>query len=256
MIAIAVDDELPMLLDLVNAVKASPDITQIKEFSSCNATLEWVAEHPVDIAFLDINMRGMGGLALAEKLQAQKPNCKIVFCTGYSEYAVEAFRIHVSGYLMKPITAAAVQKEIDHIKGDIGKNKLLRVHCFGNFEVFAEDEPLVFRRSRSKELLAYLVDRNGSAVTARQICAVLWEGNEDDTKNMNYLRQLFSDLRASLRAVGAETVLQSSGNWYFLDMEQLDCDYVKYLQNGTPQFYGKYMSQYSWAEDTCALLLG
>lgn len=256
MIAIAVDDELPMLLELVNAVKASPDITQIKEFSSCKATLAWIAENPVDIAFLDINMRGMGGLTLAEKLQEQKPNCKIVFCTGYSEYAVDAFRIHVSGYLMKPITAAAVQKEIDHMKGGIVKNKLLRVHCFGNFEVFAGDEPLVFRRSRSKELLAYLVDRNGSAVTARQICAVLWEGNEDDGKNMNYLRQLFSDLRASLRAVGAETVLKSNGNRYFLDMEQLDCDYVRYLQTGKPRFYGEYMSQYSWAEETCALLLG
>lgn len=256
MIAVAVDDEIPMLMELVNAVKASPDITQVKEFSSCVTTLEWAEKNPVDIAFLDINMRGMGGLALAERLKARKPDCKIIFCTGHSEYAVEAFGIHASGYLMKPITAEAVQKEIDHIKGGVVKNKLLRVRCFGSFEVFAREEPLSFRRSRSKELLAYLVDRNGSAVTARQICAVLWEDDEDDSKNMNYLRQLFSDLRASLRAAGAEAVLQNSGNSYFLDMELIDCDYARYLQSGKPKFYGEYMSQYSWAEETCALLLG
>ena len=70
----------------------------------------------MDVAFLDINMRGIGGLGLAEKLLELQPRCKIVFCTGYQEYAVSAFQLHVSGYLMKPITADAVQKEIDHIK--------------------------------------------------------------------------------------------------------------------------------------------
>jgi len=254
MIAIAVDDELPMLYELAKAVKASPDIEAVSEFQSCSAALEWLESHVVDVAFLDIHMRGIGGLALAERIQSRQPDSKIVFCTGYSEYAVEAFRIHVSGYLMNPITAEAVQKEIDHIKGGDVKKKLLRVRCFGNFEVFAGEEPLAFRRSRTKEVFAYLVDRNGAAVTAREICAVLWE-NTDDDKNMNYLRQLFSDLRSSLRSAGADAVLQSSGNRYFLDMDQLDCDYARYLQFGTPKFYGEYMSQYSWAEETCALLL-
>lgn len=255
MIAIAVDDELPMLMELTDAVKASPDCASVKSFSSCTATLEWAAENPVDIAFLDIHMRGMGGLALAEKLTELQPECKIVFCTGYSEYAVDAFQLHAAGYLMKPITAEAVQREIDHIRGIRAKKTLLKVQCFGSFEVFANGEPLSFRRSRAKELFAYLVDRNGAGVTARQICAVLWESGEDDAKNMNYLRQLFSDLRATLRSVGAENVLQSGGNRYFLDMNSLDCDYIQYLKTGSPKFYGEYMSQYSWAESTCALLM-
>ena len=156
---------------------------------------------------------------------------------------------------MKPITPDAIQRELDHIRGADGKEKLLKIHCFGNFDVFSGGKLLQFRRSRTKELFAYLVDRNGAGVTARQICAVLWDENTDDTKNMNYLRQLFSDLRLTLRSVGAEEVLQSGGNRYYLDMERLECDYADFLRRGRPAFYGEYMSQYSWAEETCAMLL-
>ena len=91
MIAITVDDERPMLKALTDIVKASPDIKEVYDFSVCSAALEWISENSADVAFLDINMRGMGGMALAEKLIELQPSCKIIFCTGYEEYAVSAF---------------------------------------------------------------------------------------------------------------------------------------------------------------------
>ena len=106
--AIAVDDEIYMLETLLEAVSASSDIEAVDALSSCSAALAHATEHPVDIAFLDINMRGIGGLGLAEKLLALQPGCKIVFCTGHEEYAVSAFQLHVSGYLIKPITAESI----------------------------------------------------------------------------------------------------------------------------------------------------
>ena len=117
MIAIAVDDEILMLGALVKAISASPDIREVTKFSDCELALDFVKDNPVDIAFLDINMRGMGGLVLAEKILGMRPDCKIVFCTGYEEYAISAFKLHASGYLMKPISADDVQNEIDNIKG-------------------------------------------------------------------------------------------------------------------------------------------
>lgn len=257
MIALTVDDEPIMLNALTTAVKASPDISKVTEFTSCAASLEWAKSNPVDIAFLDISMRGMGGLALAEKILEIHPKCKIIFCTGFSEYAVDAFKIHVSGYLLKPITAKAVQSEIDHIKCEMPKekvkDKLLKVKCFGNFEVYANGEILNFKRQKSKELLAILVDRKGSGMTTNQICSIMWEN--DDPKNKSYLRQLFVELRNALSYVGAEQVLQKSGHNYYIVTDCIDCDYYNYLQNGEPKFYGEYMAQYSWAEVTCAWLL-
>ena len=83
MIAITVDDERPMLNALTDIVKASPDIAEVYDFSACSAALDWISQNSADVAFLDINMRGMGGLALAEKIMEFQPECKIIFCTGY-----------------------------------------------------------------------------------------------------------------------------------------------------------------------------
>jgi two-component SAPR family response regulator len=254
MIAIAVDDEALMLGALVAAIEASHDITKVAKFSNCEEALEFVKNNPVDIAFLDINMRGMGGLALAEKIIALRPNCKIVFCTGYEEYAIPAFKLHASGYLMKPIAAEDVQIEIDNIKGVRQKEKLLTVKCFGNFEVYVKEEKLVFKRIKTKELFAFLVDRKGAGMTAKQICAVLFPDDTDDTKNAAYLRQLVMDLKTTLKAVGAENVLRHETPCYRIDTSLIQCDYLSYLETGKPEFHGEYMMQYSWAEETCAIL--
>jgi two-component SAPR family response regulator len=254
MIAIAVDDEILMLGALVKAISASPDIKEVTKFSDCEEALEFVKNNRVDIAFLDINMRGMGGLALAESIIAAVPNCKIVFCTGYEEYAIPAFKLHASGYLMKPISAEDVQTEINNIKGVRQKEKVIAVNCFGNFEVYAKGEKLSFKRHKTKELFAFLVDRKGAGMTAKQICAVLFPDDVDDNKNAAYLRQLVMDLKNTLKAVGADNVLRHETPCYRVDTSLIQCDYLSYLETGKPEFYGEYMMQYSWAEETCAIL--
>ena len=255
MIAIAVDDEALMLGALTAAVEASPDIASVAKFSDCEAALEYAQNNPIDVAFLDINMRGMGGLALAEKIVAARPACKIVFCTGYEEYAIPAFKLHASGYLMKPISTEDVQAEIDNIKGVRAQEKLLTVNCFGDFEVYAKNEKVVFKRLKSKELFAFLIDRKGAGMTAKQICAVLFPEDTDDAKNSAYLRQLVMDLKNTLKLVGAENVLCHETPCYRVDTSLLKCDYISYLETGKPEFHGEYMTQYSWAEDTCAMLV-
>lgn len=255
MIALTVDDERLMLNALTSAVKASPDISSVTEFTVCTSAIEWAKENRADIAFLDISMRGMGGLALAERLVEIQPKMKIVFCTGHSEYAVDAFRLHVSGYLLKPITPEAVQREIDHIKLESKPNKLLTIRCFGTFEVFADGKPLVFKRSIAKEILAVLTDRRGAGITSKQICALIRPESSDEDKNMNYIRQGFSDLRKTLESVGARDVLLRSGvHSYSLATELTDCDYYSFLECGEPPFVGEYMAQYSWGELTHGLL--
>ena len=255
MIAITVDDERPMLNALTDIVKASPDIAEVYDFSACSAALDWISQNSADVAFLDINMRGMGGLALAEKIMEFQPECKIIFCTGYEEYALNAIQLRCSGYLMKPITLEAVQKEIDYIKGKNPEVSLLEVRCFGNFEVLKNGETLSFKRTKAKELFAVLVDRNGAGMTGKQICAVMWPENSNDVKNMDYLRHLVGDLKKALANVGAEKVFCQEGYNYRIDTTRINCDYHKFLKTGEPRFHGEYMTQYSWAEHTLSLLL-
>ena len=253
MIAIAVDDEILMLGALVAAIRASDDISEVSQFSGCDEALDYVKENPVDVAFLDINMRGMGGLDLAEKIVGFCPECKIVFCTGYEEYAIPAFKLHASGYLLKPVSAQDVQAEIDNIKGIRQGQKPLSVKCFGTFEVYARGEKLTFKRTKTKELFAFVVDRNGAGVTVAEIGVALWD-NDKEQKNQNYIHQLFRDLRQALEVVGVEEIFERNNYFYSINPDKLDCDYYAYLKTGKPEFRGEYMSQYSWAEETCGLL--
>lgn len=253
MIAIAVDDEPLMLGSLVKAIQASPDISQVHKFTSCEEALNWTIRHKADVAFLDINMRGMGGLELAKKIMEGCPGCRIIFCTGYEEYAVSAFKIRASGYLMKPIDAAEVQVEIDNIKGIKSKEKLLTAKCFGNFELTSKGSKVPFKRSKSKEILAFLIDRNGAGVTSMEICTALWEDQAEE-KCRGYFHQLLMDIRQSLSAIGAEAVFEKTNNRYSVDVDRIECDYYSYLKTGKPEFRGEYMTQYSWAEETCGFL--
>ena len=117
-----------------------------------------------------------------------------------------------------------------------------------------QGESLPFKRKKTKELLAVLVDRNGAGMTAKQICAIPFPDDTDDTKNAAYLRQLVLDLKNTLKTIGAEDVLRHDMPYYRINTNRIRCDYLSYLETGKPKFHGEYMTQYSWAEGTCGLL--
>lgn len=257
MIAIAVDDESWALKTLTNAIRETKAFQDIFAFHSCNDTLEWASHNPFDVAFLDIDMRGIGGLELARRLRELFPNCCILFCTGYREYAYEAFQIHADGYLLKPVSAEQIQKELNAYTARTSSFSSLTVRCFGGFDVFdSKGRAIRFRRKKTKELLAILVDRRGMGITAKEICTLLWDDDaEQDKKNMQYLWNLFSDLTKTLKGANAENIVLRNGADYLIDADKIRCDYFDYIK-GILQHADiwSYMSKYSWAENTIAYL--
>ncbi|MDO4732580.1 MAG: response regulator [Bacillota bacterium] len=258
MIVFALDDEPLLLRRLCRGISEEMPDAELHGFDRGSAVLAAMEEGLLpDVAFLDIEMPGMSGIEMAECIIARAPDCSLVFCTSYPQYAVDAINLHASshlGYLIKPVSPEAIRRELAFIETKRQPEKLLQVHCFGTFEVFSRGVRLSFRRSRTKELLAFLIDRKGAGVTARQICTTLWDDSSNDKRNINYLYQLFDDLRHALNQVGAGELLQRNGYNYSLDTGKIDCDYYSFLSCGEPEFYGEYMTQYSWAEETCALL--
>ena len=128
-------------------------------FSSPSRALEQARTEPFDAAFLDIEMGGANGLALAKQLKDLQPDLHIIFVTGYEKYAVSAFAIHASGYLLKPVDSGDLKRELTFLYGDTPASRPIQVHTFGGFEVCVNGKPLVFNRAKSKELLACLIDR-------------------------------------------------------------------------------------------------
>lgn len=129
-----------------------------------------------DIALLDIEMPGMSGMELAEKLKEHTPDINIIFVTAYDEYALKAFQLYASDYLLKPISVSVLENAFSNLRYPVvsGEEKL-RVQCFGNFEVFCDGEPVHFARARAKELFAYLIDLKGASANTGELCGILFE---------------------------------------------------------------------------------
>ncbi len=256
---IAVDDEKLALDTLVDSVrKALPD-SSVLGFRNPQEAVEYVALNCCEIAFLDVKMRGISGLELAKRLKDVVADVNIVFVTGYSEYALDAFRLYASDYILKPATPEAVENAITHLRTPVkpksGKN--IRFRCFGAFEVFFRDKTLVFKRGKSKELLAYLVDRMGASVTMGELLSVLWEDGQDTPSRRSNLRNLISDVKRTLSRANSENVIVKGRNSIALDCNAVDCDFFDFLRHvpyAVNSYRGEYMSQYSWAEITTASL--
>lgn len=254
------DDEKLALARLVRAIRAAlPDavIAEFTKVSDALAALEKTKR--VDVFFTDIEMPKMSGLLLAKNVKELSPDTHVIFVTGYSQYAVEAFAMNASGYLLKSVTPEAIRRQIEYLKKPIRplNEKRLQVQCFGNFEIFANGSPLEMKREKSKELFAYLVDRRGAAVSGGELCAVLWENKANTASTASYHRSVYAQLLSALRRAGVEDVLVKGRNSYAIDTGSIECDFYQFLQKdpiAINSYRGEYMNQYSWAEMTLAQL--
>lgn len=254
---IAVDDEEIALEILSDAVREAEPSAEVAAFDSGEAALAYAEENKCAAAFLDIEMSGISGIALARELKLNDPEINIVFATGYSEYALEAIEMHVSGYITKPITAEKVKRELEELRFPVKKfGGGLRIQCFGNFDVFSGDKPLEFKYSKAKEMLAYLVDRNGAMCSNNEIISVLWE-DEDPVGKQTYFKSVRRDLLSVLKSIGCGGVIIQRRGEIGIDKEKVVCDYFDWL-DGKPEginaYRGEYMQQYSWSELTHGML--
>ena len=249
---IVVDDERIILEAQTIAIKRALPRANIVAFQKSREAIEYAENNIIDIAFLDINIKGITGLQLAEKLQGYNPKVNIIFCTGYSEYSLEAHDLYCSAYLMKPITDVKIKTALSKLRYHVtDKIEGFKVKCFGNFEAFAGDKPISFKNKKTKELLAFLIDRQGATVSTEEIMIALYE----DSGKESYIRNIRAELKVTLESLGLGEVLVRSGRDIGVNAEKIDCDYYDYLDGQKELFHGEYMSQYSFAEETMGRLI-
>ena len=248
---LVVDDGQLAINSLIRILcRVAPDCDYISAMTTEDA-LSWMRQGPMDAAFLNLEMPGMNGLALTRMIQKLQPRCNIIVVTEHPEYALEALQIFVSGFLLKPANEADVRNVLEHLRyppenAPVG----IKIQCFGNFEIFVGGRALAFKRSKSKELLAYLVDRNGATCTNGEMLAVLWEDKPDTASLHSHLRNLIFDLSHTLEDAGVTGLLIRGRSTLALDTSKVDCDYYNFLRgsrSATNFYRGEYMTQYSWA---------
>lgn len=247
-----VEDEPYLLAMLEDAVaEVLPDAVR-NAFCNPKEALRYAKSNEIDIAFLDINLGVMDGLEVAKKLQEQYPRINIIFCTGYSEYALEAYKIYASAYLTKPVFPDAIEEAMKNLRFPVEEKKRVRIHCFGNFEVYCDGEVIPFKMKRTKELLAYLVDRNGAECTAQELIAILFE----DEQKRSYYNQLRGDLIQTFETLGIGDCLRVSRGSLAIVKDAVECDYYDYMDGKSRVQPCEYMTQYSFGEVILSGLLG
>lgn len=113
---LAVDDERLMLRALENTIREAVTDADVWSFRKGSDALAFARNHSVDVAFLDIHMRGMNGSELARKLRALYPKLAVIFCSGYDEYKEEAIQnTTCSGYITKPVDVEQIKAKMKHL---------------------------------------------------------------------------------------------------------------------------------------------
>ena len=251
----AIDDETAMLSELHQSIQEARPEAEIHDFRFAAEALEAITESRMipDIVFSDIELPGMNGLDLAVRIKQFAPMTKIIFVTGYSQYALEAYRQHINGYVLKPIDAEQIRQELDYLTEPYRQDSdKIQVRCFGYFEVYWHGKPVSFGRQKTKELLAFLIDRN-SICTSEEISDALWEDETDIKACKTRLRSLLHDLKETLSGIGVNNAVIRRRDTVGIDPTFLDCDYYRFLKGDIQAinaFRGEYMKQYSWAEST------
>ena len=247
-----VDDEEHAVKNLSECVSdIMPDAEILPFVRSDKAFAFAQGDSAFDVAFLDINMPVINGIELAKGLKKLQSNLNVIFCTAYSEYAVDAIRLHASGYINKPYEKEDIERELDNLLHPAEeKMPEVFIRTFGDFDMFVDGAAINFLRAKCKEMLAYLVHKRGGIANRKELGAVLF-GDEYSLKTQNYLVHIYSDLVKSLKKYKVDRILRKGHNQYAVDTKLFSCDLYDFdagKAEAINAYKGQYMSQYDWAE--------
>ncbi|MGE5404779.1 MAG: response regulator [Candidatus Saccharibacteria bacterium] len=222
----AVDDETHALERFERMVLGVTELNLCGLFETGDQLLAYLKENPLDAVFLDIEMPGVNGLQLSEQIQNLNENIEIIFVTAFNQYAVEAFEVQAMDYIMKPLTEERLGKTIrrlvktDRTAARPGKPF---IQCFGDFEVFLNGEALTWKNSKAKEVLAFLVHKNGVPVGWEKIADAVWPDFNSEKAQTNFHATTYL-LRKRLAEAGISQILESIRGNYRVVTDKFDCD--------------------------------
>lgn len=228
-------------------------------FSDGMEALSFLVNNRIDLVVSGIEIHTIDGVLLGKILRAVFPEVHLIYIADDETYAMDALNLNADAYLLKSSTkfefCETLKKLPDHGRGRAGKQ--IFVKTFGYFDVFVDNQPIMFRSSKAKELMALLVDRQGGTVNTEQIICALWEDRPNDEATQNLCWKTTRALKRELSEYGIEDIFVVNRSLKRIDTECITCDLYELLEekeDAKRQFVGEYMLDYSWAEGRMANL--
>ncbi len=230
----------------------APEAEQLA-FENGLPALAAARDREIDIALLDVELPELNGLDLGRYLQELYPFVNLVYLAENTERSYDAIRQHASGYLLKPPTEADVRRELEDLRHPAVQKKEKRVFArtFGNFELFVDGKPVAFKYTRTKEVVALLVNNRGAQTSNGEIIASLWEDDGDPDRKGSYLSNLRQDLQNTFSRLKLNGIILKQRGSLAIAADRIECDLYDWLekkQESRYHYLGDYMSQYSWPE--------
>lgn len=241
---------LKQLEEMLGAIL--PD-EKLLPYSDSPSALAKARKERVDVAVLDANLPEIDGLLLGRYLKDIYPSINLILMTKNRADAFEAMALRASGCVLMPPAKEDMAREIKELRNPAGKEHGKRVFAqtFGNFELFVEGIPVAFKYSKTKEIVALLINNKGVQTTNGEIIASLWEDDGDPKVKSSYLSNLRQDLQNTLADLKLNDIIIKQRGSMAIVMDKIECDLFEWLSKKNESRYpylGDYMNQYSWAE--------
>lgn len=247
-----VDKDSIVLQNSVNIIQRYRPADEIYAFEDECELIEFLRKTPCDVVFMEPHRDDKDGIAAVRELKSIYPKVNIIFLTSHDEYYRAAMELHISGYVLKPLTRGDIEKELSDLRYPHLENTevLIKVRCFDEFEVRETDGELIrFERSKAKELFAYLIHKRGINCTLREAAAILFEDEPFDIKKQNYMQKIISSMMNTLKKHKVEGVILKGFNEMRIDVSKVECDYYRFVDQKAEMDYSKeekYLQEYEW----------
>lgn len=230
---IFIDDEKPALSKMRNLLKSYTEYEICGEFTDANEALNQIAEISPQVAFIDIAMPGMSGIELATAINKKMGHkVQIVFVTAHNEYALPAFDIWATDYLLKPVSRTRFDKTIQRLNSILmvstenshHQDKGIMVHLFGKLEVSLDGKVMEnWRTAKVRELFAYFLHNRNRSIYRDTLLEALWE-DMNPHQALSNLNTTNYYLRRHLEKCNSDIAILYDSGYYNLDLGSSVCD--------------------------------
>ncbi len=250
---LVVENSKKAMSRLSEMVKEMEPGSTVLPISSSPEALAAAREQEFDVAFLDVALSEIHGLVLGKYLRDLHPSINLIYMTKSRADAYDAIALRASGCILLPAEENDVRTELKELRNPPDRKERKRVFAqtFGNFELFIDGEPVAFKYTRTKEMVALLVNNRGAQTTNGEIIATLWEDDGDPRVKISYLSNLRQDLQNTLTKYEANDIILKQRGSIAISVDHIECDLYDWLEKKKEsryQYLGDYMTQYGWAE--------
>lgn len=233
--AMLVDDEYYALEGLKTDLEELENVKVLGSYDNGHAALENISVLNPDVVFLDIDMPGMNGLELFDKLLEICPQTSIVFVTAYNQYAIKAFELNAVDYILKPVQPERLQKTLARLQKNIAvpEEKQLSIRCFGRLSIQINriEEDIPWRTKKAEELFAYLLCAKGQFVAKEKLAEILWPELDSEKSKANFYFS-YHYLKKQSEQLGIQLPLESARNKIRLNTDCIELD-ITAFEKGT-----------------------